>query len=271
MWFLAALLMLDAGAGRQVWPEPPENPRVRNNYDGDTLTLDNGDKVRLSWVNTPELKPPEAYGKEARDLTQDLTEGKPVQLILQGDNPRDGYGRLLAGIQVDGKNLSIELLEAGLGHVFIIPPERYDIQPLLDAQERAKKARKGIWTTDHYQGDLHITSFHANAEGDDRQNVNGESMRIANITNRPINLQGYRIVKDTGLAFDLPDVTIPAGHTVKVHSGRGVHQTDPADQLRVYLGSDEPIWNNARDRVVIYDKYGRVVDTRDHEVKTPTR
>lgn len=257
-------------AGTQSWPTPPENPTVRSNYDGDTLTLDNGDKVRLSWVNTPELKPPEAFGKEARDLTRGLTEGRPVQLILQGENPRDGYGRLLAGIQVDGQNLSIALLEAGLGHVFIIPPERYDVKPLLEAQARAKAAKKGIWTTDHYQGTLHITSFHANAEGDDRQNVNGEYMRVANITEGPVNLIGYKIAKETGLSFDLPDVTIPAGFTVAIHSGRGLDEIDPAKQIVVYLNSDVPIWNNERDRVIIYDKYGKVVDTRDHESKTPT-
>ncbi|MEZ4319018.1 MAG: thermonuclease family protein [Myxococcota bacterium] len=263
------LLSLTSFAGNyQNWPPPPVNPVVRSNYDGDTLTLENGDKVRLSWVNTPELKPPEAYGKEARDLTQRLTEGKTVQLVLQGENPRDGYGRLLAGITVDGVNLSIALLEEGLGHVFIIPPEQYDVQPLLDAQARAKAAKKGIWTTDHYQGTLHITSFHANAEGDDRENVNGEYMRVANISEHSVNLLGYKIAKETGLSFDLPDVTVPAGYTVAVHSGHGRHQADPAAQLSVYLGSDVPIWNNDRDRVIIYDKFGKVVDTREHEIKS---
>jgi len=268
---ICLLSSLTAVAGNQVWPKPPESPVVRRNYDGDTLTLENGDKVRLSWVNTPELKPPEAYGKEARDLTQRLTEGKQVQLILQGENPRDGYGRLLAGVQVEGQNLSIALLEEGLGHVFIIPPERYDIQPLLDAQARAKAAKKGIWTTDHYQGALHITSFHANAAGDDRENVNGEYMRIANITNGPVNLISYKIAKQNGTTFDLPNVTIPAGYTVTVHSGHGAPKDDPNQQIAVYLGSDVPVWNNDHDRVIIYDKYSKVVDSREHTVKKPTR
>lgn len=260
------VFLLTALAGN--WPAPPTNPSVRSNYDGDTLTLDNGDKVRLSWVNTPELKPPEPFGKEARDLTQQLTEGKPVRLLLQGENPRDGYGRLLAGIEVEGKNLSIELLEAGLGHVFVIPPESYDMQPLLDAQGRARAARRGIWTTENYQSTLHITSFHANAGGDDNENVNGEYMRVCNITEKPVNVIGYRIAKEDGTSFTLPDLTIPAGHTVMVHSGHGAHQVDPAQQLRAYLGSDRPIWNNDRDKVILLDKFGKIVDTRLHEVKS---
>lgn len=260
------MLLLAALLPALAFGPPPENPVVASNYDGDTLTLQTGDKIRLSWVNTPELKPPEAFGKEARDLTRSLTEGRPVKLLLQGTNPRDGYGRLLAGILVDGQNLSLRLVEEGLGHVFVIPPEAYDMQPLVDAQAKARAARKGIWSTDHYQGTLHITSFHANAEGDDRENVNGEYLRVCNVTEQPVNVIGYRIGKEDGTSFELPDLTIPAGHTVLIQSGHGRHQTDPAQQLTIHLGSDTPIWDNARDKAVITDKYGARVDWRDHEV-----
>lgn len=249
-----------------TWQPPPDKPIVRSNYDGDTLTLENGDKVRLSWVNTPELKPAEAFGKEARDLTAQLTQGKQVELLLQGENPRDGYGRLLAGIMVDGQNLSLRLAEEGLGHVFIIPPEAYDMTPLLQAQSRARAARKGIWSTDHYQGALHITSFHANAEGDDRENVNGEYMRVCNVTDAPVNVAGWRVAKDDGTSFTMGDVTIPAGHTIMVLSGHGANQTDPSKQLTVHLGSDAPIWDNAKDKANIYDKFGKLVDWREHAI-----
>ena len=35
-------------------------------YDGDTITLSNGMKVRLLQIDTPELSPSECYGKDAR-------------------------------------------------------------------------------------------------------------------------------------------------------------------------------------------------------------
>jgi endonuclease YncB( thermonuclease family) len=260
------LLVTLAFAGN--WPPPPENPVVKSVYDGDTLTLENGDKVRLMWVNTPELKPPEAFGKEARDFTSALLVGKNVKLLLPGENARDGYGRLLSGIEIDGKNLSVLLAEEGLGHVFVIPPEKYDMQPLLDAQARARAAKKGIWTTDHYQGTLHITSFHANAEGDDNENVNGEYMRVANLTEKPLNVAGYRVAKEDGTSFTLPELTVPGGHTFMIHSGHGAPQGNPAEQLSVHLGSNTPIWNNERDKVLIYDKFGKMVDWREHEVKS---
>ena len=43
---------------------PPKQAVVVAVYDGDTFTLDTGQKVRLRGVNTPELRPPEEYGLE---------------------------------------------------------------------------------------------------------------------------------------------------------------------------------------------------------------
>jgi hypothetical protein len=68
-----------------------------------------------------------------------------------------------------------------------------------------------------------------------------------------------------------PAMVIPRGNTVKVHSGRGDHQIDPSKQLKIYLGSHTPIWNNDRDQATIYDRFGEVVDTRLHETKYAER
>ncbi|GDX80378.1 hypothetical protein LBMAG42_21890 [Deltaproteobacteria bacterium] len=246
---------------------PPEDAVVSAVYDGDTMTLSTGDKVRLKWVNTPELKPPEEYGQEARELTASLVLQKQVKLL--GSGARDGYGRLLAGVDIDGKNLSIAILEAGLGHVFLIPPDDTDMAPFMAAQERARGARRGIWSTARFQGALHITSFHANADGDDRENVNGEYLRICNISPSPLDLSGYRIADVSGNNWEFPAALVPVGQTVKLHSGKGVNLVDAAAQIELYLGNLDPIWNNGADRATIYDRYGRVVDSREHHAEHP--
>jgi micrococcal nuclease len=278
----AALAALLLGAGVAWAAEPsidpdvfeisgdkpiPAEAAVVSVYDGDTLTLDTRDKVRLRWVNTPELRPPEEYGAEARDLVSSLVLQKRVSLLTSGG--RDGYGRLLSGVVVDGKNLSVALLEAGLAHVFIIPPDNTDLKPLFSAQSRARAARRGIWSTVRYAGALHITSFHANADGDDRENVNGEYLRICNISDQPLDLAGYRIADISGRNWEIPAAIIPVGHTFKLHSGRGAQAVDSAAQISLYLGSSDPIWNNGSDRATIYDRFGRVVDSRDHAVERP--
>jgi endonuclease YncB( thermonuclease family) len=252
------------------WPLPPRESEVASVYDGDTMTLVTGDKVRLRWVNTPELKPAEAYGLEAREATERFVSGHRVTLLLGSDNPRDGYGRIVAGIQTEQGNLSLYLLEQGLGHLFVIPPDNTDLTAFIAAQDAARAARRGIWSTDHYQGGLHMTSFHANGPGDDTQFVNGEYLRVANISAEPLNLDGFSIQNAAGQRYPFPAVTIPVGHTFKLISGRGTHQANPSEQLEVYLGSDTPIWDNQSDRATIFDRFGQVVDTRTHEVKRAT-
>lgn len=261
----------DGPAPANAAPQPPgpATSSVVSVYDGDTFTLATGDRVRLKWVNTPELKPAEDYGVEARETTKAFVSGKQVELRY-GSTVRDGYGRLLAGVFVDGRSLSEHLLEQGMGHLFVIPPDETDLGPLLAAQERARVARRGIWSTPRFQGDLHITSFHANADGDDRENVNGEYLRVCNVSTRPLDLAGFRIADINGNSWTLPSLVVPPGNTFKLLSGKGATQADPAQQLAVYLGSPDPVWNNKLDRATIYDRYGRLVDSRDHSVETET-
>ncbi len=262
-------LLLPLFALATALASPPKTATVVSVYDGDTFTLDTGDKVRLQWVNTPELRPPEAYGIEARDAAEAFLGEKTVHLFY-GPVKQDSYGRLIAAPKVEGKWLAEHLLELGLGHLFLIPPVEadVDIEALLAAQERARAANRGIWSTDRYQGALHITSFHANASGDDRENINGEYLRICNVTARPVNLDGFRIADASGSSWVLPSLIVPPGHTFKLHSGVGEHQTDAKSQLAVYLGNDVPIWNNKYDRAVLYDRYGRVLDAREHAPKS---
>ena len=240
----------------------PEVATVVSVYDGDTFTLATGDKVRLQWINTPELRPAEAYGIEARDAAESFLASGKVTLTY-GSVERDGYGRLLAAAAVDDRWLAEHLLEQGLGHLFLIPPvDGVDIDALLAAQ-----THRGIWSTDRYQGTLHITSFHANASGDDRENINGEYLRVCNVSARPVNVDGYRIADASGSSWVFPSMVVPPGHTFKIHSGVGEAQLDPRSQLAIFLGNDMPIWNNKYDRAVIYDRFGRVMDAREHKPK----
>ena len=242
---------------------PPQQARIVSVYDGDTFTLESGDKVRLKWVNTPELRPKEAFGEEARDLTKRLILDTTVNLVMDEPNPRDSYGRVLAGIRTStGQDLSLEIVRAGLGHVFIIPPDHLDLTPFLAAQAEARAARRGIWSTEGYLGALHLSSFHANASGPDEENVNGEYMRVCNVTTEPVDISAYRIQTRSGTTYALPQLIVPAGHTVLVKSGKGSPQTDPRFQLEAFLGSDTPIWSDDYDMATIVDAKGATVDQR---------
>lgn len=95
--------------------------------DGDTIVVDDGreeQRVRLLGIDTPEIShgghgDDELCGQEARTMTEDLTAGSPVELRLDDSQPeQDRYGRTLAYVEVDGTDLSAELLDAGLAEIY---------------------------------------------------------------------------------------------------------------------------------------------------------
>ena len=60
--------------------------------DGDTVGLENGDRVRYLGIDTPETvhpdKPVECYGPEASERNKELVDGKTVSLLQDGPDPR---------------------------------------------------------------------------------------------------------------------------------------------------------------------------------------
>ena len=98
---------------------------VRRVVDGDTLVLENGERVRLIGVDTPETKHPkkpvEYFGKEASRFTRKMVEGKRVRLEFDQANAytghKDKYRRTLAYVFLeDGTFLNAEIIKQGYGH-----------------------------------------------------------------------------------------------------------------------------------------------------------
>lgn len=91
--------------------------------DGDTIYLDNGKKVRFVGVNTPE-RGVEGY-ITSKNFVQKLCLNKEVGLDIDNSKRSDKYGRTLAVVIVDGKNVNEMLLKEGLAEVMYIPPSEF--------------------------------------------------------------------------------------------------------------------------------------------------
>lgn len=115
--------------------------RVTNVVDGDTLILKSDTrspvKIRVEGIDCPELGQP--FSQAARNLTRQLTLDHIVSVrVLDVDR----YGRLVARTTVEGKDLSVELVQAGLAWHF----SEYSSDRVLEAAEReARDHRRGLW------------------------------------------------------------------------------------------------------------------------------
>ena len=116
--------------------------------DGDTITLNSGEKVRLLQIDTPELATSECYGVEARAALASLLNTKAV--ITLKDDPKldkvDRYGRSLRYIFVGKTNVNLKMVEIGAAAPYFYRGEKglYSAQ-FLKAAEKAKANKRGLW------------------------------------------------------------------------------------------------------------------------------
>ncbi len=102
-----------------------ETFQVQRIIDGDTLDLTTEQRVRLKGINTPESSMP--FYQEAKTLLQSLAQNKSVQIQNYGT---DKYGRILAHIFINEKNINAQILQQGLATLPIRSSAHPDSQPI---------------------------------------------------------------------------------------------------------------------------------------------
>jgi len=127
---------------------------VARAIDGDTIELENGEKVRYIGIDTPETKHPnkavQCFGKEAHEKNKELVEGKYIR--LQRDvSERDKYGRILRYVYVVDTDsneeifVNAELVSKGYAHASTFPPDVKFQEIFLDGQNYAREHKLGLW------------------------------------------------------------------------------------------------------------------------------
>ncbi|HCA43104.1 MAG TPA: thermonuclease [Bacteroidetes bacterium] len=130
--------------------------------DGDTYTLDNGDKIRLIGIDTPEMRDSEKLDKDAdksgqsketikklgslaTEFARKNFEGKKVYLEKEPGEDKDRYGRLLRYVYLeDGRCINAILIEQGYAYVY----DRFPFTKQTEFRKLFKEARenkKGLW------------------------------------------------------------------------------------------------------------------------------
>ncbi|RJR27333.1 MAG: hypothetical protein C4582_00690 [Desulfobacteraceae bacterium] len=118
-------------------------------FDGDTILLSNGEKVRYLGINAPEIDhdggKSDPLAHEARRENINILKGHKVRLELDLEK-RDTHGRLLAHVFLDNGGLVSELLlKIGYAHVLRVKPNVKYWDQMLETQRKAMKQGAGIW------------------------------------------------------------------------------------------------------------------------------
>jgi len=116
-----------------------ETYQVSRIIDGDTLDLTTDQRVRLKGINTPESSMP--YYQEAKQLLQNLVQNKSIEIESYGT---DKYGRILAHLFLNDKNINKEILQQGLATLYYYEHDTH-YEEYAEAEEFARLNQKGLW------------------------------------------------------------------------------------------------------------------------------
>jgi len=146
---------------RLVLPAPSSAGqfKVTRVYDGDTVKAEGHDitiKVRLVGIDAPETSkkkgtPGQPYGQRSTKHLAGLVLNKTVDIKGYG---LDRYGRNLGVIYLNGSNVNLEMVKAGLAEVYRgIAPLKFKLVPYWQEEKEARDAGKGMWA----EGDKYVS------------------------------------------------------------------------------------------------------------------
>ena len=117
-------------------------------YDGDTITMADGLKVRLLQIDAPELAEGECYADKAKATLVSLLSKKGA-ITLKADPISasfDRYGRALRYIFVGKVNVNLEMVKQGAAAPYFYQGEKGKYSAaMLKAAEAAKYYKVGLW------------------------------------------------------------------------------------------------------------------------------
>jgi micrococcal nuclease len=119
--------------------------------DGETVNAQGHDtviKVRLVGIDAPETSenknvPGQPYSQKAREHLAELVLNKTVDIKDYGMGPLNS---VLGVIYLNGKNINLEMVKAGLAEVYRgRAPHKFPLIPYWQAEKEARDDLRGMW------------------------------------------------------------------------------------------------------------------------------
>ena len=122
--------------------------RVSSVIDGDTVILENDERVRYIGIDCPEIahdgREGEFFGEYAKLANTNLVDKKTVTLYFDAEK-RGKYRRVLAYVFVDTVFVNAWLVKYGYAYAKSYPPNlKYDMK-FKTLENEAKSNNRGIW------------------------------------------------------------------------------------------------------------------------------
>lgn len=112
--------------------------------DGDTVELEDGRRIRLLNINTPES------GETGSELAKNFLKNFEGQIIELDNAGTEKYGRTLGRLYFEDAYLNLEIVRLGYAHYFLV--DSSELKKFKETQKRAYEEGIGIWEHSRYFG-----------------------------------------------------------------------------------------------------------------------
>lgn len=268
--------------------------------DGDTMEVrmpdGSTDTIRLLGVDTPETSagdtqpsewegiPDNADGREwlanwggqASDYAEDRLAGQEIHIEVDPESDRRGtYDRLLVyAYQSESteKSFNLRLIENGYARMYDTQfSQRSEYQA---AESEARDNDVGVWdytapsTSPPPSGgsgggqdaDVVVSTIHADASGNDHENLNEEYIELTNEGGSTVDMTGWTLSDEANHVYTFPSgFTLEPGDTVTIYTGSGSNS-----ESELYWGSGAAVWNNTGDTIIVANDDGETVIEREY-------
>jgi len=216
---------------------------VKRVIDGDTIELDNGKKVRLLGINTPEKG--EEYYHEAKNFLIDNIENKTIMLEFI-DEKIDKYNRTLAYVIKDSQNINLEIVKNGLANPYFPSGKNKYYNKLNDAWNYCIENNKNLC-----EKSLNLCADCIRLKEFDYRN---EEIIFKNSCDYSCNLNNWDIKDEGRKHFKFPNVLLESGAEVHVIVA---NKTDNGNIL--YWDKETYVWTQTGDTLFLRDDEGKLV------------
>jgi micrococcal nuclease len=110
--------------------------------DGDTITIEGGERVRLLGINSPEKG--EKFYSEGKQFVEQRILYKEVELERDVID-KDQYGRILRYVWLNGELVNEQIIRQGLAIAQIYEPNHKYNKAIAAAEKAAINEKLGIW------------------------------------------------------------------------------------------------------------------------------
>lgn len=215
--------------------------------DGDTIVVGNNTHIRFLGINTPEKG--EFYHDEAMNFLSGLISNKTVNLEF-GKDRQDLYGRTLAYVFLDDKNINLEQVRNGFANVYILGDTKYE-SVLREAWNECVEKQENLCekSAEKCASCIELKNL----------DLKKQTAIFYNNCSFSCSLTGWNIKDEGRKNFFFPEFTLTGNSEVSVVVG---NQTDNSTTL--FWKGESYVWTAGGDTLFLRDEKGKLVAWKNY-------